>query len=67
MTPNRRRPPLRTKHGMHAAVIAGALVVLPFTGGCEDEPDNVGEAVEELGDEAEDAGEELDDEVDEIE
>lgn len=48
------------------AVFAGALVLASTSmlAACEDEPDNIGEAVEELGEEIEEAGDEIADEID---
>ena len=46
--------------------MAGAVVLASTSmlAACEDEPDNIGEAVEELGEEIEEAGEEIADEID---
>ncbi|MFI5320706.1 MAG: hypothetical protein ACHQ6V_14120 [Myxococcota bacterium] len=48
------------------ATLAGAVALasVSMLTACRDEPDNVGEAIEELGDEIEDAGDEIEDEID---
>jgi hypothetical protein len=48
------------------AMLAGALALASVSAfaACRDEPDNLGEAIEELGDEIEDAGDEIEDEID---
>lgn len=51
-------PRRRRATALMAAVVASTLA------SCEDDPDSVGEAAEELGDEVEDAAEEAEDEVD---
>ena len=43
---------------------AFALASVSMLAACRDEPDTVGEAIEELGDEIEDAGDEVQDEID---
>lgn len=60
------RPINRLRQHCSLAVLAGALALASVAAfsACKDEPDNLGEAVEELGDEIEDAGDEIEDEID---
>lgn len=49
------------------AALAGAAALFTSASvltACKDEPDNLGEAIEDLGDEIEDAGDEIEDEID---
>jgi hypothetical protein len=53
------------RHASFAALAgAAAIAAASMLVACEDEPDNIGEAVEELGDEIEDAGDEIEDKLD---
>lgn len=57
---------MRERKARRALSLAGAIAVasLSMLSACRDEPDNLGEAIEELGDEIEDAGDEIQDEID---
>ena len=49
------------------AAWAGSLALLASASqlaACKDDPDNLGEAIEDVGDELEDAGDEIEDELD---
>ncbi len=54
----------RQRRSIAALAGAVALASASLLTACNDEPDNIGEAVEELGDEIEDAGDEIEDEID---
>jgi hypothetical protein len=60
------RPTNNARQRRALATLAGAVALASASmlAACHDEPDNLGEAVEEVGDEIEDAGDEIADEID---
>jgi hypothetical protein len=57
----------RSRQRRVLASLAGAVALASSSllmAACNDEPDNLGEAIEEVGDEIEDAGDEIEDEID---
>ncbi|HEU4430461.1 MAG TPA: hypothetical protein VFT98_16995 [Myxococcota bacterium] len=61
------RKPFHSRRRRKLAALAGAAALFTSASvlsACEDEPDNLGEAIEEIGDDIEEAGEEIEDEID---